>query len=185
MLQHTDPYDPRSHIRGVRVRRLKVNKDPRGILVETLRADWPDFYDERELPFAQSYYSVTEAGVARDEDRWHLHRAQEDRFVVLSGVLAVAMHDPRPDSPTRGLVNVFRMGDLQDEEGRYALMVPRRVHHGFVVGPADPAMLMNFPTQIYSPADEGRIPLSEVGARLPDGSPFSWDAVRVLLELTK
>ena len=50
------------------------------------------------------------------------------------------------------------------------------------MGPDRPAVLTNFPTRIYDPADEGRIPFEQVGARMPDGSAFSWDLVRNALD---
>ena len=60
----TDPLDKSRHIHDVRVRRLRVNRDPRGVLVETLRADWEDIFDSGQRPFAQSYYSITDPNVA-------------------------------------------------------------------------------------------------------------------------
>ena len=174
----TNPDDKTKHIHEVVVRRLTVNRDNRGILVETLRADWTDLFDSEERPFAQTYYSVTEPNVARDENEWHVHERQEDRFVVLSGEMVIGLHDPRPDSPTRGTINLFRMGDSLGDDGQFAVLIPRLVHHGFVVGPNRPAVLTNFPTRIYDPNDEGRVPFDQVGALMPDGSLFSWNLVR-------
>ena len=72
-----------SRIDGVALRALKVNRDPRGTLTELLRADWPDLFGA-EMPFAQVYTSTTGAGVARDEQQWHVHRYQTDRFGMIS-----------------------------------------------------------------------------------------------------
>jgi dTDP-4-dehydrorhamnose 3,5-epimerase len=181
-IQFTDPFDSESHIGGIRVRRLRVNSDDRGNLVETLKVDWEDFYDDDLLPFKQTYYSVTHPGVARDEDQWHVHQNQRDRFVVIDGDLVVGVHDPRPGSPTNGRINLFRMGSAQGPDGQYALMIPEQVHHGFVVSPAGRAILTNFPTQLYDPEDEGRIAFADAGARFGDGRPFSWEAVRKVLQ---
>ena len=177
----TDPLDKAGHIHEVQVRPLRVNRDPRGILVETLRADWSDIFDLERLPFAQTYYSITEPNVARDETEWHVHQHQEDRFAVLSGDLVIGLHDPRADSPTRGRINLFRLGESLGDDGQIAVLIPKRVHHGFVVGPDSSAVLTNFPTRIYDPDDEGRVPFDQVGARMPDGSMFSWDLVRKVL----
>ena len=165
-------------IAGIVVRRLKVNRDPRGILVETLRRDWPDLYDPTARPFAQTYYSVTYPGVARDEDRWHMHHHQEDRFVVLAGDLVLAIADQRPDSPTRGMLNLFKLGESNGDEGQLEVLVPRATLHGYVVVGQKPAVLINSPTQLYNPADELRIPFREADVRLADGTPFTWDLVR-------
>lgn len=177
-VQYTDPFNPDGHIAGIRVRKLQVNADDRGNLVETLKIDWEDFYDPERLPFKQSYFSFTRAGVARDEDQWHIHRHQRDRFVVVSGNLVVGVHDPRPESVTTGMINLFRMGDAQGSEGQFTLMIPERVHHGFLVAPGGPAILINYPTRLYDPDDEGRIPFAAVAAELAEGRPFSWQLVR-------
>ena len=172
------PSQPTALIDGVVVRRLKVNRDARGILVETLRVDWPDLYDPTTRPFAQTYYSVTLPGVARDEDRWHLHHHQDDRFIALAGDLVIAIADPRPKSPTRGMLNLFKLGESNGDDGQFEVLVPRETLHGFVVVGDKPAMLVNYPTQLYNPADELRVPFAEADVRLADGTPFSWDLVR-------
>ena len=174
----TNPTDRATHIHEVGVRSLTVNRDHRGILVETLRADWLDIFDKDGRPFAQTYYSITAPNVARDEDEWHVHQHQEDRFAVLSGDMVLGLHDPRLNSPTRGRINLFRMGQSLGDGGQISVLIPKLVHHGFVVGPDYPAVLTNFPTRIYDPQDEGRVPFEQVGARMEDGSLFSWDRVR-------
>ena len=52
-------------IQDVIIHPLKVNRDPRGILVEIMKTDWRDIYSKEKLPFAQTYYSITESGTAR------------------------------------------------------------------------------------------------------------------------
>lgn len=175
---YTDPSEAAALIAGVVARHLRVNRDPRGILAETLRADWQDCYDPTERPFGQAYYSSTEPWVARDEDRWHVHERQADRFVIPRGDVVVALYDPRDGSPTRGRLNLVRLGESNGDGGQYLLLIPPGVLHGFmVVGPGD-ALLLNYPTRLWDPADEGRVPIVEAGAALPDGRPFSWDLVR-------
>jgi dTDP-4-dehydrorhamnose 3,5-epimerase len=94
------------------------------------------------------------------------------------GDIVVAIYDPRPDSPTRGQINLFRLGESNGDEGQFAVLVPRRCYHGFVAVGATPAILQNFPTREYDPADEGRVPFAEAGAALPDGTIFTWDLLR-------
>ena len=175
---YTDPDDRSALIADVVARPLRVNRDPRGILVETLKVDWPDCYDAVTRPFAQTYYSVTEPWVARDEDRWHVHERQADRFVVPSGDVVLALYDPRDASPTRGRLNLIRLGEANGDSGQYLVLIPPRVLHGFMVVGPRAALLLNYPTRLYDPADEGRVLFGEVGARLPDGRLFSWDLVR-------
>lgn len=153
---------------------LKMNKDRSGILVETLRSDWQGIYGPgRE--FKMQYYSITPSGMARDEDVWHYHPIQEDRFIICQGAIVVAVADNRGESKTHGLLNLFYMRASKDP---YALLIPKETLHGFMVVSKTPAILLNFPTKLYNPKDEKRIPYSEVKIKLSDQGLFSWDRVR-------
>lgn len=154
---------------------LKVNRDETGILVETLRKDWPEIYAPgRE--FSMQYYSVTDSGIARDEKVWHLHpNYQEDRFLVVQGSIVTAVADQRKDSPTKGLLNLFYMTSDKDP---YILLIPKRTLHGFMVVSKESAILLNFPTALYNPQEERRIPHTEASIKFPDGFYFTWEKVR-------
>ena len=58
--------DQENLIEEVVLHQLKINRDSRGILIETLKTDWPDVYDPQNLPFAMQYFSITKPNVARD-----------------------------------------------------------------------------------------------------------------------
>jgi len=154
---------------------LKINKDESGILVETLRSDWQGIYGSgRE--FKMQYYSVTPSGMARDEDVWHYHpTVQEDRFLVGQGAIIVAVADNREDSETMGILNLFYM---QADSDPYILLIPKRTLHGFMVVSKGSAMLLNFPTSLYNPKEEVRVPYADAKAAFPDGEMFSWEKVR-------
>ena len=99
-------------IKDVYLHPLKVNRDEAGILVETLKSNWPaEIYDPNQKPFAQQYYSITSSGIARDENEWHVHKSQEDRFLCPKGNIVVAVFDNRSSSPTSGYLNLFGIGD--------------------------------------------------------------------------
>lgn len=173
-----DPRRLEGLIADVIVRSLKVNRDPRGVLVETLRVDWPEVYDDDERPFTQNYYSVTNPGVARDEDRWHYHHLQEDRFIVPTGDIVLALYDWRDASPTFQKLNLIPLGEGCGDGGQLLVVVPRNVLHAFVVVGSRPALLLNYPTKLFNTEDEGRAHFASVAARFDDGTLFSWDAVR-------
>jgi len=163
-------------IKDVVIHPLKVHRDPRGILAETIKKTWDDIYN-KDHSFAQSYFSITQPNVARDEDQWHLHPTKQiDRFVVIKGQIVVALYDWRQGSATHGRLNLFLMGSLKKDEGYYNLLVPRNVLHCFLVVSQEPAVILNFPNQLYDPDEEGRIPFTEV--KFTDGKPFSWNKVR-------
>lgn len=156
---------------------LKVNRDKRGILVETLKINWSEIYNDKR-PFTQNYFSTTKPGVARDNDKWHVHKNQEDRFIVISGNIVVAMFDPRKDKKSYLTLNLFLMGEINGDNGQYLLLIPKNVMHGFVVIGKNPATLLNYPTQLFNPEDEGRVLHKDSGAKFPDGTNFSWDTIR-------
>jgi dTDP-4-dehydrorhamnose 3,5-epimerase-like enzyme len=166
-------------IEGVTVRDLRVNRDPRGTLTELLRTDWPDVFNET-MPFAQVYTSTTAPGVARDEDKWHVHRHQTDRFYCVAGRIVVAVADVRSDSPTRGRIVLVELAATEDAPAPLLVTIPPGTLHGFVVTSSSPATLLNVPNRLYDPADEGRTPFVEADVTLPDGMPFAYDIVRNL-----
>ncbi len=167
--------DKNKLIEGIILHPLKINRDASGILVETLRSDWEVIYGPgRE--FAMQYYSITESGIARDEDVWHFHpMGQEDRFLVVQGDIVVAVADNREEVPTNGLLNLFYM---QADKDPYMLLIPKKTLHGFMVVSKQPAILLNYPTALYDPKQENRIPYSEAKVSLPNGDLFLWEKVR-------
>lgn len=161
-------------IQDVIMHPLRVNKDASGVLVETLREDWADVYDGR--PFKMQYYSKTPSGLARDEDEWHYHpTVQDDRFLCIQGAIVVAIADNREGSPTYALLNLFLM---KAEESPYLLLIPKKTLHGFMVISQEDAILLNFPTALYDPKEEGRIPYAKAGVKTVEGVTFSWKLVR-------
>jgi len=161
-------------VKDVLLHPLKINKDESGTLVETLRSDWSGIYGNgRE--FAMQYYSQTPSGLARDEDVWHYHPDQEDRFIVVDGEIVAAVADSRKGSETEGLLNLFYM---KADESPFILLIPKQTLHGYMVVSETPAILLNFPTRLYDPSEEVRIPHEEANIKLPNGEPFRWSLVR-------
>ena len=164
-------------IAGVKIFKLKVNRDDRGLLVENLKASWPEIFNEN-LPFGQNYCSVTNPGFARDEDLWHQHPTQTDRFVVIKGNAVFTLFDSRPNSKTQGVLNLFLMGEKNGDDNQYLLTIPPGVLHGFCTVGNEPCYLLGFPTLVYNPQEEGRVPFSQAGVAFPGGTPFSWTSIR-------
>ncbi len=159
-------------IEGVVLRKLVVHSDPTGILFETLREDWQDVFGEN-MPFKMQYMSQTPSGIARDEEQWHVHKFQKDRFICASGKIVVAIYDPREGSRTKSDLNLFLLSPGKEEE-MFMIVIPENTLHGFMVISKEPGYLLNFPTQVYNPQDEGRINHS---------GEFSWQKVREDFEL--
>ncbi|MFH0863840.1 MAG: dTDP-4-dehydrorhamnose 3,5-epimerase family protein [Candidatus Gottesmanbacteria bacterium] len=165
-------------IEGVILYKLNVHRDPRGILVETIRNDWLDVLNIN-LPFAQSYYSITPSGTARDEELWHVHPTKQvDRFVVIKGNAVFAVYDWRDNSKTKNVLNLFMMGEGNGDNDQFLLIIPKNVLHGFCAIGESPCYLINYPTALYDKSEEGRVSHNEVNIRLDDSSPFSWKTIR-------
>ena len=161
-------------IKDVVMHPYKVNEDSSGVLVETMRRDWNDIYGEGREFFMQ-YYSETPSGLARDENVWHYHQTiQDDRFSVVRGEVVVAIGDNREGSKTKGFLNLFY---INARKNPYMVLIPRKTLHGFMAVSKEPAILINFPTGLYNPKEEGRVPYKEAQMRI-NGTLFSWDLVR-------
>jgi dTDP-4-dehydrorhamnose 3,5-epimerase len=125
-------------IDGVRTKKLKVIPDERGRLMEMLRSD-----DELFCGFGQAYLTTAYPGVVK---AWHYHRLQTDHFVVVRGMMKVVLYDDREDSPTRGEVNEFFLG----EHNPTLLRIPPMVLHGFKCIGTEEAMVINLPDRVYN-----------------------------------
>lgn len=153
-------------ISDVVLKKLTIHEDESGVLFETLRSDWQEVIGEK-APFAMQYMSITPPKIARDEDQWHVHKNQKDRFICVSGRIVTALFDPRDNSLTKGKLNLFIQSPDKEEE-MYMVLIPQDVYHGFMVISQKPAYLLNFPTHLYTPEDEGRAENREL----------SWQTIR-------
>ena len=76
---------------------------------------------------------------------WHYHRVQVDHWVVVKGQAKVVLYDDREDSPTRGEIQEFYMG----ERNQILLKIPAGVYHGFKNVGTEEVFIINFPTEVY------------------------------------
>ncbi|MBI2036560.1 dTDP-4-dehydrorhamnose 3,5-epimerase family protein [Candidatus Microgenomates bacterium] len=166
-------------IQDVKLHKLVIHRDQRGMLIETLKESWQDVFELPKHRFGQSYCSITNPGFARDEDKWHLHPTkQTDRFVVIKGSAVVALYDGREGSKTKHTLNLFLMGEKNGDDDQYLLFIPKKVLHAFCTVGNEPCYLVSYPDRVYDPAEEGRVPFSQAGVRFPDSTAFSWDIIR-------
>lgn len=131
----------RRRIDGVKLKPLKLIPDSRGFLMEYLRNDDGEFFND-ELPFGQVYVTTCYPGVIK---AWHAHRHQYDRFGCVYGMAKLVLYDQRAESPTRGLINEFVVGDLRP----MLIVIPPGVQHGFTAVGESTAVMINVPTRVY------------------------------------
>ncbi len=146
-------------IEGVGIKNLRVLPDERGRLMEILRGD-----DDLFIKFGQVYMTTGYPGVVK---AWHYHKIQWDNFCVVSGMMKVVLFDGREESPTKGEVMEFIMG----EHRPLLLRIPPLVYHGFKCIGEREALLINIPTETYShdTPDEHRIDPHD------NDIPYSWE----------
>ncbi|MDI6720613.1 MAG: dTDP-4-dehydrorhamnose 3,5-epimerase family protein [Methanomicrobiales archaeon] len=135
-------------IQGVTVKKLRIIPDERGWLMEILRCD-----DEIFQQFGQVYVTTAYPGVVK---AWHYHKKQTDNFTCIHGMMKVALYDARKDSPTRGNLMEFFVG----EKNPILISVPPGVYHGFKGIGTETAFFVSIPTLPYNyeDPDEFRIP---------------------------
>lgn len=125
-------------IEGVKTKRLRVIPDERGRLMEILRSD-----DELFIKFGQVYITTAYPGVVK---AWHYHKKQYDNITCIKGMIKLVLYDPRDDSPTKGEVNEFFIG----EHNPLLVHVPPLVYHGFKCISIEESIVLNCPTEIYN-----------------------------------
>jgi dTDP-4-dehydrorhamnose 3,5-epimerase len=90
-------------IHGVRTKALRVIPDERGRLMGIFRSD-----EEVFIRFGQIYMTTAYPGVVKG---WHYHKKEMDNFAVVKGMIKIVLYDRRENSPTRGEVNEFFLGE--------------------------------------------------------------------------
>jgi dTDP-4-dehydrorhamnose 3,5-epimerase len=146
-------------IDGVLVKNLKLIPDERGRLMEILRRD-----EEMFSVFGQVYLTTTYPGVVK---AWHYHKKQDDHIVCVKGMLKLVLYDERNDSPTKGKVNQFFIGDYNP----VLIRVPKMVYHGWKCISEEEALVLNIPTEPYDRdnPDEFRLDPHD------NDIPYSWE----------
>jgi dTDP-4-dehydrorhamnose 3,5-epimerase len=146
-------------IDGVRIKKLKVICDERGRLMEMLRSD-----DEQYIKFGQVYMTTAYPSVVKG---WHYHKIQWDTFFVIHGMMKLVLYDSREDSPTKGEVQEFFLGQYNPT----AVRIPPGVLHGFKCISDNEAIVINCCTEPYQydQPDEYRVHPHE------NDIPYDWD----------
>ncbi len=142
-------------IHGVRTKTLRVIPDERGRLMEILRSD-----DELFIRFGQVYMTTAHPGVVKG---WHYHKKQVDHFAVVKGMIKLVLCDQRENSPTRGEINEFFLG----EHNPLLVQIPALVLHGFKCVGAEEAVVINCPTEVYNPREPDEFRVDPFSPQVP------------------
>ena len=145
-------------IDGVTVKKLKVNADARGRLMEVLRADDPLF-----KKFGQTYVTSVYPGVTK---AWHCHRLQTDHMACVHGMVRLALYDGREESPTHGQVLEVAFG----VHNPVLVVIPPGVWHGFQGLGTEESVVLNAPTELYNYTEPDELRLDPHDNKIP----FDW-----------
>lgn len=121
-----------SLIDGVIVREIKPVLTDYGHLNEVFRAEWQPENERVDQIFVSTFQS---GGLSA----WHAHGETTDRLFVVAGQMRVVLYDNRPDSPTFGKINEFKLGVQRPS----LIVIPPQVWHGVQNYLDIPAVLMN------------------------------------------
>jgi dTDP-4-dehydrorhamnose 3,5-epimerase len=138
-------------IQGVIFKDLAVHPDDRGFFVEIIRNTDKIF----NADFGQLSHSLVYQGVIK---AWHYHKIQTQWNYVVNGLIKVALHDLRKDSPTYKETMEFLAGDNQSVR---LYSFPPGVAHGYKCHNG-PMNIIYLTSGIYDPNDEGRIPYDDI-----------------------
>lgn len=150
-------------IYGVAFKDIVTHADERGFFREMIRMT-DDCFTEG---FGQASHSLVYAGVVK---AWHMHKKQTQWNYVLSGLIKVALHDTRKDSPTYHETMEFLAGDNQTAR---VYKFPPGVAHGYrcLNGPMN---IIYITSGVYDLADEIRIPHDDSSIN------YNWDTYKII-----
>jgi dTDP-4-dehydrorhamnose 3,5-epimerase len=137
-------------IEGVVLKDLITHTDDRGFFREIIRVT-DDFF---ATGFGQLSHSLVNPGVVK---AWHAHRQQTQWTYVVCGLLKVALHDGRPQSPTYRQTMEFLVGDNQPVR---VYCFPPGVVHGYRCS-GSPAHVIYVTSGVYDLSDEVRLPYDD------------------------
>lgn len=146
-------------LHGVVVREREPIANVQGTIHHIVRADDTELY----RGFGEAYASIIEPGVIKG---WHQHEEQWSLLSCVAGEVALALHDPRADSPTQGrMMHVA----LAQPGVRRTVLIPPGIIYGWKNAGVGPAVLVNCATHPHGTTASRRIPLES------DEVPFRWE----------
>ena len=140
-------------IEGVFCKEVKNVIKNNGILTEIFRPEW--FEDENTID--QVFTILLQPGAI---SAWHLHTETKDRIAALSGTFKLVLFDDRENSPTRGLVNEFRLSEFRPA----TVVIPKGVWHGVQNLFHVPGIIINMVDKgyVYEDPDHWSLPFDDL-----------------------
>jgi dTDP-4-dehydrorhamnose 3,5-epimerase len=136
-------------IDGVKTKEVKNVIKNNGVLTEVWRSSWK--LDTEKVD--QVFQVTLNPGEITD---WHIHEFTTDRIFVNSGLVKIVLYDSREDSPTFGLINEFKIGELRP----MIVIIPPKIFHAIQNIFPQKSSLLNIVDKAYtySDPDHWRLP---------------------------
>ena len=121
------------------LRKLDIIPDERGKILHMMKSD-DDIYEK----FGEIYFSLVYPGVIKG---WHLHKEMTLNYAVPVGLIKLVLYDDRENSPTKGQINEFYIG-----ESNYCIVkIPKLIWNGFKGIGTIPSVVANCSTLAHDP----------------------------------
>ena len=139
----------RTLLEGVTQKEVSNIITSNGATTEIYRPEWPVGPDQiRHMIHATLRANAISA--------WHIHEYQTDTIFVTQGSIKLVLFDDRPNSSTRGQVNVFHLSRMRP----ILTTIPPGIWHGLHnIDNAESSFINYFDRPyVYSDPDEWRLP---------------------------
>ncbi len=139
----------RTLLEGVSQKEIQNIITRNGITTELYRPEWPVGPDEvRHIIHATLRANAISA--------WHVHEYQTDTIFVTSGSIKLVLFDDRPNSTTRGDINVFHLSRMRPT----VITIPPGIWHGLQNIENSESSFINYfdRAYVYTDPDEWRLP---------------------------
>ena len=139
----------RDPIDGVQLKDLRNIVTRNGLTTEVYRDEW-------KLWDGNPRHVIHVSFRAHAVSAWHCHQYQTDNIFVTDGSLRLVLYDARPDSPTKGKLNVFNLSRACP----MVVVVPPTIWHGTKNLENSASGMINFfdRAYVYEDPDEWRLP---------------------------
>ena len=140
-------------IRGVMLKKLKVNRDYRGNFIEVIRDDWKLLKKIRQISISKTMPGIIKA--------FHMHKKQNEAWILLEGKVKIGLCDLRKKSTTNNKKVSMIMDSNKDP---LVLLLPKGVAHGYKVIGKKPCKMLYITDNVYNTKipDEIRIPHNDL-----------------------
>ncbi|SMC80279.1 dTDP-4-dehydrorhamnose 3,5-epimerase family protein [Pedobacter nyackensis] len=126
-----------SMIEGVEFKEIRNVIKDNGYLTEMFRSEW---FDNTEI--GQVFRVHLQPGAI---SAWHAHAITVDRLSIIYGAVKVVLFDARPDSPTAGKINEFKLSEHRPG----TVLIPPGVWHGVQNINHNASMILNMVDKAY------------------------------------